>query len=120
MDGSGRTGGTTPDRFLVWHTPSHLDRQLTEAPFEDWLAAGNDHADLLAGIANRNRPQQMLQAFEAARAYHTDQLQLLRAFRSIFFGIADLGPTFHGRERGADYDMWEPLIPPPPHAAEEA
>ena len=42
-----------------------------------------------------------------------DQLQLLRAFRSIFFGIADLGPTFRGRERGADYDMWEPLIPPP-------
>ncbi|CAE7670713.1 unnamed protein product, partial [Symbiodinium sp. CCMP2456] len=102
-----------PARFMVRHTPSHLDARLTEAPFEDWLAAGNGHADLLAGIANNNRPQRMVEAFEAACAYHNDQLQLLRALRSIFFGIADRGTVRGTQALAADDDMWEPTVPTP-------
>ena len=102
-----------PARFLVRHTPSHLDVQLTEGPFEDWLATGNGHADLLAGIAANNRPQRMVEAYDAACAYHLDQLQLLRALRSIFFGIADGSATRGGHATGADDDMWEPEVSTP-------
>ena len=98
-------------RFLVRHVPSHLDERLTEAPMEDWLANSNNHADLLAGIANRNRPQALVEIFTAAVAYHRDVLQVLRALRNIFFGIAD---RQSGRGHAAlteSEDMWEPLIP---------
>ncbi|CAE7873848.1 ML5 [Symbiodinium sp. KB8] len=76
-------------RFLVRHTPSHLDPSLTEDAFEDWLAKNNNHADILAGQANRNRPQLLVEAHGLAVEYHNSVLQALRALRSIFFGIAD-------------------------------
>ncbi|CAE7673569.1 unnamed protein product [Symbiodinium sp. CCMP2592] len=82
----------SPSRFLVRHTPSHLDTNLTEEPFEDWLAAYNGHADLLAGLANHNRPQLLVDTYKAALDNHEDVLRILRVLRSIFFGIAD-GPT---------------------------
>ncbi|CAE7902920.1 unnamed protein product [Symbiodinium necroappetens] len=102
-----------PSRFLVRHTPSHLDTQLTEGPFEDWLAGYNGHADVLAGIATRNRPQLLVEAFEAASSYYQDTLELLRAFRSIFFGIADKRQTARGRTTAAEGDTWEPRVPTP-------
>ena len=82
-----------PGSFRVCHTPSHLDASLTESPWEDWLARHNGHADTLATTANANRPQVLLEAYQAALHYHTDTLQVLRALRSIYFGIADAGQS---------------------------
>jgi len=101
------------DRFLVRHTPSHLDVDKTEAPFEDWLARHNGHADLLAGIAARNRPQALIDHHAAAMAYHRDVLHILRSLRTIFFGIANLqNQTRSSRVSDAD-DMWDPQVPLP-------
>ncbi|CAE7399060.1 Pol [Symbiodinium necroappetens] len=77
-----------PQRFLIRHTPSHLDTALTENPVEDWLAVHNSHADVLAGIANSNRPQTFLDVHSQAVRFHEDTLRTLLALRAIFFGIA--------------------------------
>ena len=72
-----------PATFLVRHVPSHLDAELTTSPFEDWLACHNGHADTLATFANSNRPQQLMDVYQAALRYHIDMLQVLRALRGI-------------------------------------
>ncbi|CAE7028137.1 unnamed protein product [Symbiodinium sp. CCMP2592] len=102
-----------PTRFLVRHTPSHLDEQLTESPYEDWLAGFNGHADVLAGLAARNRPEMLMTAYLAARSYHSEQVRLLRAFRAIFFGIADIDQGRGRQQVPADDDTWEPQVPAP-------
>ncbi|CAE7325636.1 unnamed protein product [Symbiodinium sp. CCMP2456] len=75
--------------FRVCHTPSHLDSSLTESPWEDWLARYNGHADTLAAAANANRPQVLVDTYQAALQYHENNLQVLRALRSIYCGIAE-------------------------------
>ena len=76
-------------QLTVRHTPGHLDEGVTESPFEDWLAKHNGHADLVAGVANRNRAEDFLATYEQAQAYHHRLLRAGRALRAIFFGIAD-------------------------------
>ena len=90
--------------FQVRHTPSHLDTRLTTSPFEDWLACHNGHADTLATFANSNRSQQLLDVYQAALRYHTDMLQILRALRGIYFGIADFTANRSGHPlTGAEF-----------------
>ena len=100
-------------RFLVRHTPSHLDQQLTEEPFEDWLAEHNAHADLLAGLCNQNRPQVLVETHAAALRYHHETLRLIRAFRAMFFAIAEHQST--GVPAGAEpaVEDAEVLVPAP-------
>ncbi|CAE7600361.1 Pol [Symbiodinium necroappetens] len=98
-----------PRRFLVRHTPSHLDTGLTESPTEDWLAIHNNHADVLAGIANSNRPQTFLEVHGRAVRYHDTTLRALVALRAIFFGIADLqqnGDIGSATPEGEDEEPW--------------
>ena len=100
-----------PRRFLVRHTPSHLDTGLTESPTEDWLAIHNNHADVLAGIANSNRPQTFLAVHGRAVCYHDTTLRALVALRAIFFGIADLqqnGDFGSATPEGEDEEPWIP------------
>ncbi|CAE6971394.1 Pol [Symbiodinium sp. CCMP2592] len=78
-----------PRRFLVRHTPSHLDVKLTESPLEDWLAVHNDHADRLAGVANNNRSYAFREVHQQAVGYHDNLLRVLLALRAIFFGVAE-------------------------------
>ena len=74
--------------FRVQHTPSHLDSQLTESPFEDWLAAWNNHVDLVASLVNHQRPTRLAELHKQALVHHHGTLARIRAIRSIFFNIA--------------------------------
>ena len=74
--------------FLVRHVPSHLCTTRTESPFEDWIAMHNQHADTLAGIANRNRPWSLQTCRQQALDHYYSMLQIQRSLRAVFFGIA--------------------------------
>ena len=99
-------------KFLVHHTPSHLDTGLTDSPFEDWLAAHNGHADTLAGLANHNRPQALQTTHAAALQYHNTTLEALRALRAIFFGIAEQSRHTASQANHAAEDDEEFQAPP--------
>ena len=81
--------GLDDQRFVVNHTPGHLDTALTESPTEDWLAINNSHADSLAGLANANRTVEFWQLHGQALNYYHGKLAEGRALRQIYFGIAD-------------------------------
>ncbi|CAE7655752.1 unnamed protein product [Symbiodinium sp. CCMP2456] len=108
---AGFLGQLDARRFLVRHTPSHLDTSLTESPLEDWLAVHNNHADVLAGFANVNRPQVFLDVHQKAVQYYEDTSCILRALRAIFFGIAALTPAGTVGQADGEGDDAEPLIP---------
>ena len=74
--------------FLVRRVPSHLCMTRTESPFEDWVAIHNQHADTLAGFANRSRPWSLQTTRQLALEHHQHMLQVQRSLRAILFGIA--------------------------------
>ena len=76
------------ETFLVKHVPSHLCTGRTESPFEDWIAQHNQHADTLAGFANRNRPWLLQTCRQQALDHYHSMLQIQRSLRAVFFGIA--------------------------------
>ena len=104
-----------PANFLVRHTPSHLDLNLTESPGEDWLAKHNGHADTLASLTNSNRPQAFLEVYKAAHRHHLDSLQALRALRGIYFGIAAI-TAGHPNTQSTEQDPVEEEDPARPLA----
>ncbi|CAE7274867.1 unnamed protein product, partial [Symbiodinium microadriaticum] len=77
-----------PGTLLVQHVPSHLNPALGDSPFEDWAIAWNHRADVLAGVANINRPYELQVAHEAAFSWHNKHADIIRALRGIYFGIA--------------------------------
>ena len=77
-----------PDGFWVKHVPSHIDINRCESPLEEWVAVHNQHADQVAGIANRNRPHSLAQVRDRALAHHLRTVRTIRALRSIFCAIA--------------------------------
>ena len=110
---AGFLGQLDSRRFLVRHTPSHLDLSLTESPVEDWLATHNNHADVLAGFANTNRPQVFLETHLKAFQYFEDTLCILKALRAIFFGIAaqQQGAAGHNADGEGDDHDGLPVLP---------
>ena len=74
----------------VFHVPSHLDRGLTESPFEDWIAANNSHVDTVAGLCNLNRCGELTTLLHRAGEYHRRFRDMANALRQIQFRVADL------------------------------
>ena len=54
------------DRIVNW-IPSHLDRQLCETLFEEWVSERNSKADRNAVLANRNRSEPFQLSTSCAR-----------------------------------------------------
>ena len=100
-------------RFQVRHTPSHMDQRLTDSPLEDWLAQHNAHADLLAGLCNRNRPALLTEVHAAALRYHRRTLDIVRALRSIFFAVAGHAAPYLGPGPDPQTEDAEALVPSP-------
>ena len=88
------------DTLDVQHVPSHLEPKACESPLEEWLASWNGHVDLLAGQANLNRDFAFAAVHAQALCYHQQTVDVMRALRSIYFGIADR--TAHQRGISAD------------------
>ena len=77
------------DCFYTFHIPSHLSEDLTDSPFEDWLARHNAHADSVAGLCNLNRGADISAALTQVSGYHARLLEAGRALRTLLFRIAD-------------------------------
>ena len=97
---------TTNGQVGVQHVPAHLDRCRCDSPFEEWLACGNQWADTVAVQANLNRSSPQAAVHHQAFQYHLRMLQLLRAYRSMYFHIAEQRPdaTRQSEEDGATVD----------------
>ena len=76
-------------KFLIRHVPSHLDPNLTEGPFEDWVAMHNGYADSLAVLTNHNRPAGFTTVYLAAQEFHRQTLAEQRALQALYLGIAE-------------------------------
>ena len=111
-------GQFAPGQLGVQHVPSHLDPTLSTSPFEDWAITWNGHADTLAGLTNLNRAVPFRQAHERAIHWHAQQLEIIRALRGIYFGIASVAlPRGHGLA-DPDLDWDDPAISLPPGGAD--
>ncbi|CAE7270136.1 aquIMA [Symbiodinium sp. CCMP2592] len=100
--------------LLVQHVPSHLDPGLGVSPFEDWLIRWNGHADTLAGLTNINRALDLQAAHQMAYNWHLRHLEILRALRGIYFGIADItAKSGHTCPSEVDPEDTEFPLPPP-------
>ena len=89
---------------LVKHVPIHRNPDLCEGPVEDWICTWNNCADLVAGIFNRNRPQEFVDC-------HGQAAGTSRSLRSMYGAIGEYDqgrPTVGGR-READEDVAEEL-----------
>ena len=77
-----------PAQALVKHVPAHIDTRQCEDGFEEWLASFNGRADTAAVLANRNRPWSFMELHEKAMRRFDFQTAVLRAYRDVFFAIA--------------------------------
>ena len=78
------------DAIYVQHVPSHLDLSRTTSAFEDWVAIWNARADRVAVQANQNRSVHFLEVYHAALRRHEFFAKAIRAFRHIYFAIAEI------------------------------
>ena len=69
--------------------PSHLDANELSCPFEDWIKKWNDHADILAGRVNHDRPAALLKLQSDAQSYHRQVAARLKQLRAFYFLVAD-------------------------------
>ena len=104
-------GDTEPGMLQVQHTPSHLDVNCCESPFEDWLSCWNQHADTVAGLCNLNRPWQFQQVHAQAVAHFQVTAARIRALRSIYCGIAQITYGVAMRAVPTDAEPPEPCDP---------
>ena len=89
--------------LTVQHVPSHMNPELSLSPFEDWVIFWNSHVDTAAGVANQNRPWALKQAHERAYNWHRSMLEVIRALRGIYMGIAATTQPA-GRPEGTEID----------------
>ncbi|CAE7342035.1 aquIMA [Symbiodinium sp. CCMP2592] len=79
----------------------------------------NAHADTAAGLANLNRPLELTNAHARALGWHEQTLEVIRALRGIYFGIA-AATQRSGFAFGGEAELEEPRSPdlPPPASAQ--
>ena len=83
-----------PGQLRTQHVPSHLDAELCETEFEEWVARWNQYADTTACCTNANRTGRFLEVQQQAIAYYEDTAHCLRSLRSVYLNIADqAGPA---------------------------
>ena len=98
------------DDFYIRHVPSHMDSQLCEGPYEEWLAAHNHHADTAAVQANMNRSQRVMELHYRACRRFSHFSAILRALRMLFFRIAEDGPQTARLELHEDTEVSPPTM----------
>ncbi|CAE6966038.1 aquIMA [Symbiodinium sp. CCMP2592] len=86
---------------------------------QDWAIQWNAHADTAAGVANLNRPLELTNAHARALGWHEQTLEVIRALRGIYFGIA-AATQRSGFAFGGEAELEEPRSPdlPPPASAQ--
>ena len=72
------------------HVPSHLDVNLCENVFEEWVAKGNNWADRQADMTNRSRPQELVSLHGRALAHFQTRAKEIRDLRDVYLRIADI------------------------------
>ena len=91
------------------HVPSHLDANLCETAFEEWVACWNQFADTTATITNANRTWPFQQVQQRALNYFEDTAAVLRSLRSLYLKIAEhVSPDEFRDEQAFEYDEHEP------------
>ena len=98
------------DDFRIRHVPSHMDRQLCEGPYEEWLAEHNHHADTAAVQANVNRSQRVVELHRKACRRFDHFSAVLRALRALLLRIAEDGPQTARLELHEDTEVPPPIM----------
>ena len=107
----------THEQFWIKHVPSHLDAARCCSPFEEWVAANNNHVDLLASVANACRPHSFMQTHQLACQAVELTAARIRGLRKIFMGIADCtaqSGARHAEPQGDEPDDQHDVTPPVP------
>ena len=105
-----------PEQLRVHHVPSHLDPVRCEDDFELWVAAWNQYADTVAGLANLNRAWSLSVVHHQAVQYHQVTAGHIRSLRALYLAIADASADedkhFHGPSMEWEADLTADSLPP--------
>ena len=100
------------DPSLTWdviHVPSHLDPDMCENPFEDWVCTWNQRADRAAVLAVAQHSDRVQRAASAARHWELQQASLAHELCVMHLQVAEVtaGEARITAEEGAEEDDFE-------------